>query len=86
MFDSTSLDRTVVGLKDHFHRKDYIYILLSNCFVPARDFRKKMKFNAGYVFYCELCTFGLEVPHWLLYGLVQFLMQVPGYLKNNAVF
>lgn len=38
-----------------------IYILFPNCFVPARDFRNKLKFNAGYVFYCELHISGLEV-------------------------
>lgn len=51
-----------------------IYILFPNCFVPAKDFRNKLKFNAGYVFDCELPISGLEVvinkddvPHRLLY-------------------
>lgn len=62
MFDSTlSLDHAVVVLNDRFYCKDYIYALFSNCFVSAREFRNKLKFNARYVLYCELHISCLEV-------------------------
>lgn len=50
-----------------------IHALFPNCFIPARNL-EKLKFNAGYVFYCELHISSLEVlinkddvPHCLLH-------------------